>query len=194
MHEPDELIEALTAQLGVLAEEVGAVMRQLEWAEQVIETAQRRHPAQADVLFHAFTLLTPRHESMGTPFVYRGYCRELLERVATGHDTRPGTDAEIALLCAEMSMHVPLNTVATGLYFRAWHRAFPNTGVIDADHVAHYEALRGAQIDDLETEMRRRLTVPGRRLPAQIECAGRHHGRPVTCRFTTNPEADLPAA
>jgi hypothetical protein len=190
-HQPPESLKELIAQLG---DHLGTAFEQMEWAEQEITAAQQRHPTQADLLFHAFSLLATRHASMATEFIYRGYCRELLERVAADHDTRPGANVDVLLVCAEMSEQVPLNTTATGLYFRTWHRAFPDTGPVDAEQVAHYEALRGRQIDDLEAEVRRKRTVLDRRLPTDIACAGLHHGHPVTCRFATNPQAGRQAA
>ncbi len=54
-------------------------------------------------MYHGFKLLTPSHELMGTEFVYRSHCRQILDRLAAGQDTRPGTDAEIACACADAS-------------------------------------------------------------------------------------------
>jgi hypothetical protein len=66
-----------------LQAEVASLLTPVEWAEDEIAAASRRHPGQADLLFHAFGLLKPRDigSGMGTEFVYRGHAHELLERV-----------------------------------------------------------------------------------------------------------------
>jgi hypothetical protein len=160
----------------------------MDWAEDEIAKATARHPEQADVLYHAFTLLRPRDigPGMGTEFVYRGHVRELLERIATGADTRPGTAAEICLAFSEISQIAPMRESGNGLYFRMWLAAFPDQLIFEdqAEHQIHYERLHSSQIDDAETLMRAKLADPGRRL-RDIECAGRHHGETVTCRYAT---------
>src|SRR5437016_3464821 len=94
-----------TAILGsILAETtdfLAGLFDRMDWAEDEISKAQQRHPECADVLYHAFRLLTPSpipQQASPAEFVYRSHCRELLERVASGQDTRPATDAEIACL------------------------------------------------------------------------------------------------
>ncbi len=79
----------------VQAEVTGAAAL-VDVAEDEIEQAAVRHPQAADDLFHCFRLLVPAFEARawGTEFVLRAHCRELLERVAAGQDTRPGTNAE----------------------------------------------------------------------------------------------------
>ena len=160
----------------------------MDWAEDEIEQAQNRHPECADSLYHAFRLLTPSailQKTSPGEFVYRSHCRELLERVADGQDTRPATDAEIACMCSEASLVTPLNTAATGLYMRIWARAFPGTrnAFTEIDDAGHYEAIAGSSIDRIEAETRRKLTITDRRLTGE-DCAGRHHGVPAPdCRY-----------
>lgn len=169
------------------AADVTAALRPVEWAEDEIEQAQKRHPDAGDLLYHAFPLLRPPRAGHPLPeFVVRGHARELLDRLASGEDTRPGTYAEICLVCSEASLHVPLGTTGTGLYFRAWLRAFPDVPIFDgqADQQRHYEALKDTQIDQMERELRRKLTQPSRRL-RDVDCQGTHHGEPVACRFAT---------
>jgi len=55
---------------------------------------------------------------VGTEFVLRAHFRELLERVAWGEDTRPGTNVECLLAIAQVAMEVPLNGAAAGFYLR----------------------------------------------------------------------------
>lgn len=182
--------------------DLGNVFASMDWAEDEIEQASRRHPDQRDTLYHAFSVAQPRDigTGMGAEFVYRSHVRELLERVAAGADTRIPTAAEMCLVCAQTSLKVPLHGAAAGLYFRLWLRAFPDrpiTSTQAADQV-HYERLHSTQIDEYEATLRRKATDPNRLL-ASIDCAGRHHGKNVTCRYAANTasrrdDRDAPAA
>ncbi|TDD89216.1 hypothetical protein E1202_11955 [Saccharopolyspora karakumensis] len=112
---------------------------------------------------------------MRTEFVHRGHARELPDRVAQGDDTRPGTAAEIVLAFGHASQIASLNTTATGLMFRMWQQAFPDTTVDIDDDQEHREKLYGSSIDDAEAEARDKLAVSGRIL-GTIECRGWHDG------------------
>lgn len=92
------------------------VSRQIEWAEDEIQQAMERHPSERDILYRSFPLLNPTHKLMATEFVYRSHCQEILERLVTGADTRPGTAAEVCCLCCDMSLRAPLSSPAAGLY------------------------------------------------------------------------------
>jgi hypothetical protein len=180
----DQRLAALDQLLGPgTARQLDTVMDQLGWAEDEITRAHHRHPERADLIHHAFPLLAPAHELMRTEFVYRSHCAEILERVAAGTDTRPGTAAEICAACHDASQIAPLNDTAFGLYARMWQRAFPHKPVFTSQ-AEPYEALYGQQITDLETLTRAKLAQPGRRLTA-IDCTGTHHGQPVTCTATS---------
>jgi hypothetical protein len=110
-------------------------------------------PAAANRIQHSFLLLRPAHPRMRSEALYRSHCRELLDRVAAGEDTRPGTAAECSLALSETSLQVPLRTSAVGLYARMWRLAsLPPAPIADASE--HYEALDGAVIDDSEAWLR----------------------------------------
>jgi hypothetical protein len=161
-------------------------LQQLGWAEDEIEQGERRHPEAADVVWHSLRLTVPTGDLMRVEVVYRAHCRELIDRVAAGRDTRPGTAVEICLQMCWTSLIAPLNTSAAGLYFRAWKLAgLPD--VVDGAHRAAYEMMRSSEIDDDEREARRVLAVSTRKL-GSIDCAGKHHGEPVRCRYA--PAAD----
>lgn len=139
------------------------ILHALTWAEDEIEAAQRRHPDSADLVGRSFRLLRPTFPLMRNESVYRSHCRELLDRVISGDDTRPGTAAECCIALAETSQRVPLRSSAVGLYTRMWRLAGlppvePNAG-------EHYEALFGTVIDDNEAWLRRELIQPWRVLP-----------------------------
>lgn len=154
----------------------------VDWTDDEIGEAMRRHPEQADLLHHVFELLRPTHDRMATEFVYRGHARELAERAAAGQDLRPGTAAEVVLMCSAISLMTPLNTAAAGLYVRMWGQAFPDHQEVMGNG-EHYEALEASAIDEFEALARRKLAQPWRQLPKVVECSGTHHGIEVTCRY-----------
>jgi hypothetical protein len=167
--------------------EVDAGLASVGLAEDEIEQAIKRHPDAEDDLFHSFRLLVPTiiSPAWSVEFVYRGHARELLERVATGEDTRPGSAAECAMAMGEVSKAVPLHGVGAGFYQRMWSQAFPDHPVWE-EAGEHYEALYCQQIDEHEAYTRRKLSQPSRQLdPSAIECDGRHWGEAVTCRYAT---------
>ncbi|MEU1811031.1 hypothetical protein [Micromonospora aurantiaca (nom. illeg.)] len=170
--------------------EVSGVFDMMDWAEDEIAKATRRHPGQADAIFHAFSLIRPGHFGLAMPseFVYRSHAAELLQRVAVVAGTTGATAAELCLVCAEASQLAPMHGAAAGLYFRLWRTAFPDhphTAEL-ADQQVHYEKLHGSRMDELEQVVRRKFTDPHRRL-IDIECSGTHHGELVTCRFAAAP-------
>ena len=158
----------------------------MEWAEEEITRARRRHPSRADIIHHAFGVLAPRDigPGMGTEFVYRGHVRELLARVAAGADLRPATAAEICLALVETSLQAPMHGPAAGLCFRMWQQAFPDNELTAefAIQQGSYEHLHGSRIDELEAYLRHKLRDPDRQL-GDITCDGRHHSKQVTCTF-----------
>lgn len=171
-----------------ISSELEPVFEMMDWAEEEIAVAMKRHPSHADTLWHSFSLIRPRDigPGMGTEFVYRGHVREILERVAAGEDTRPATAAEICLAFCEISQWAPMREYANGLYFRMWLSAFPDQHIFhdQEDHQVHYEHLHGPAIDDAEALMRAKLADSERRL-GDISCQGRHHGQDVNCRYRT---------
>jgi hypothetical protein len=136
----------------------------MTWADAEIDAAQSRHPATADRLWRSFVLLVPTHPRMHTEMLFRAHCRELLERVARGEDTRSGTSAECCIVLSAVTVRGPLNTTAAGLYARMWRKA----GLLPAelsDASEHYEALEAPRIDEQKAWLRRKLRQPWRVLP-----------------------------
>lgn len=175
---------------GLLGPGMRGVFAALEWAEEEIVAARRRRPECSDRLYHSFRLLTPTHDRMRTEFVYRSHCAELLDRVAAGEDTRAGTAAEVCCALLEASLTTPLKSSATGLYMRMWQRArFPELPEF-TEAARHHEALEREVIDSHEQFARRTLAVAERSL-GEIDCAGRHHGEDVTCRYARRDQLAL---
>ena len=123
----DALNDALDVLVAESAAEGAGGVASVQWAEEEIEAAIRRHPGAASDLWYSFRLLVPAVSctGWGTEFVIRGHARELLERVAAGADTRPGTAAECAMAMAAVSVKIPLHGAAAGFYCRMWRQAFP---------------------------------------------------------------------
>ncbi|GAB3500429.1 hypothetical protein [Amycolatopsis cihanbeyliensis] len=157
------------------------VFQRLDWAEDEIREAMRRHSSERDLLYHSVPLLAATHRLMATEFVYRSHCRELLERLVNDADTRPGTAAEACCLCSDLSLRAPLRSPVAGLCFRIWATAFPGNP-LDDDSRQHHEALEGPTIDDIEVIARRKLAVKNRKL-GEITCDGRHDGDIVQCKY-----------
>lgn len=130
---------------------------------------------------------------MATEFVSRSHYRELLDRLAIGKDTRPGTAAEVCCACNDASLAAPLSSTAAGLYFGMWESAFPDMPPV-TDRTQHHEALDGSSIDALEATTRRTLTREDR-VVGDISCTGMHHGRAVPCTYAAaGAEAAGPAS
>jgi hypothetical protein len=175
--------------LGDLTSGLAGIFEVMEWAESEIANAQKRHPAQADMLHHCFALVKPQEhmwKMTNNEAIYRAHARELLERVITGTDMRPGTDAEICIAMSEVSQVTPMRPEACGLYARAFSRIMPDASPW-VDREEHYEALYAAEIDDTERETRHKL-ADAERVLSRVECGGRHHGEDATgCRFYAPP-------
>ncbi|MEV0949034.1 hypothetical protein [Promicromonospora sp. NPDC050249] len=181
--------DPLSAMLQESTDLVGTTLEQIEWAESEIDAAIIRHPDQGDLLYHGFGLLRPTHRLMATEFVSRSHYRELLDRLATGMDTRPGTAAEVCCACRDASLAAPLSSTAAGLYFRMWESAFPDMPPV-TDRAQHHEALDGYSIDALEATSRRTLACEDR-IVGDVSCTGMHHGTAVPCTYAAAKPASL---
>lgn len=166
-------------------EELDAMWLSMKWPGEEIERATRRHPAAADALFHSFYLLEPDWHGMRrcTEVVHRAHCRELLDRVGAGADTRPATAVEICRELCRIGAIAPLTTTQVGLHVRMWAAAFPDQPDPSGE-LEHYEALHGAALDEAERVTRHELAEPWRALDG-IQCNGRHDGVPVSCQYAT---------
>ncbi|NNH73795.1 hypothetical protein HLB23_28740 [Nocardia uniformis] len=161
----------------------GNYAEQHQWTEVEIAAAQQRHPAHADVLFHAFYLMQLTNARMCCEMLLRAHCRELLERVAAGEDTRPGTAVEVLLLTHRSSLAAPLTTAAVGLFLRMWKAAALPDPDNHAAVLEYYESTVGSDIDELETCARQSEQQDQRIPDPSPECAGEHLGQAVTCRY-----------
>jgi len=171
----------------------GVIFDRMSWAEDEIRKAQQRHPELADKIYHSFSLLSGDEAAtrMTVEAVYRAHAREILERIAAGEDTRPGTAVEVVIGLLAAAERAPLSHEGFGLCARLWIAA----GLPDhddfADKLGHIEALHADRIDSEEADARRACRNDTRRL-GRIECEGMHHGEHVPCSYA--PAAKTAAA
>lgn len=160
------------------------IFERMSWAEDEITQAQGRHPEQADTLYHSFALLSGGEAAsrMSVEAVYRAHAREILERVAHGDDTRPGTAVEVIIGLLAAAERAPLSHEGFALCARLWVAV----GLPDHDgfteKLDHLEALHSDRVDREEADARRACRSDDRKL-GRIECDGWHHGQQVACSY-----------
>jgi hypothetical protein len=153
-----------------LHDETAPVFAVFGWAEEEIEKAQRRHGerGRGPIWRAGFNLIRPTLDRTRTSeMLYRSHAAELLDRLATGQDTRTATTAEMIAALMETALRAPLTPSAFCLTMRLFLRAFPETGLslfgdTDCLDPAAYESVHGARADEHEAELRRKLTQSSR--------------------------------
>jgi len=96
--------------VSLLPSNVADIFSSMSVAEEEITEAKKRHPEKSDLIHRSFLILQPTDPTYGkADCVYRSHVRELLERVAKGQDTRPGTIAEVLCVMLEVAIKAPLN-------------------------------------------------------------------------------------
>jgi hypothetical protein len=151
---------------------IDMVLDQSVWAEDEIEAAQLRHgELDRGPLWDSFRLLRAEQQRPWPEMLYRAHCRELLDRVAAGIDTRPPTDAEKLAVLSAASQNAPLNSGAETLYFRIGTRMLPDVfaQLGDVIDVQAYEKVSGNRADDYEAQLVRKLSQPWRKIGATAE-------------------------
>jgi len=120
-------IPMLDAMAPILGENIASLFRLMGIAEEEIAEAIKRHPLEAIQINRAFSVLCPRMNLFAhkTQELYRHHAREILERVRSGEDTRPGTKAEVLAALAESSFASVLNESAHVLADRLMADIFP---------------------------------------------------------------------
>ncbi|MGW3153768.1 hypothetical protein [Streptomyces sp. NPDC001089] len=166
----------MTVDLATILPDLGYLedlFQAMTWAEDEIDRAQVRHgepkppPGERGKgpIWNSFSLLKAPHDGLLREPLYRAYCREILDRVAKGEDTRPGTDAEMILVLSETSKAAPLTSAAACLYMRLMARsvpAFARSVEPEVDLMA-YEKVHGRMADDYERDLRVKLRQDDRK-------------------------------
>jgi hypothetical protein len=169
---PAARLSELDAVFHDVGELINAVLDRCFWAEEEIEAAQLRHGERGrGPLWNSFRLLKLTHDQAWPELVFRAHCRELLDRVAAGIDTRPATDAEKISVLSSASQVAPLNSGAETLYLRIGSRMLPGIfdGIGDVLDMQAYETVHGSQADEYEALLTRKLTQSWRRIGATAE-------------------------
>jgi hypothetical protein len=142
-------------------------LAQMAWADQEIEAAQVRHGEMGrGPIWNSWRLLSPCHRFMAQEKLYRGHCREILDRVTFGEDTRDATDAEVLAALSAASLVSPLPEGAACLYFRVFKRTFPELWRHDLDgtvDLSAYESIHGYRADHYDDWLRTMLYQKERR-------------------------------
>jgi hypothetical protein len=158
---PREVIPemGLKAEFDRLTSKFAGIFEMMEAAEEEIAEAIDRHPMKRDIIWNSFTILQPseilRDLSMQ---VYRAHCKELLERVAIGVDTRPGTKAEVLGAISNLSTVAPLKSDVAYLMQKIMVDVF---GYNPAGDISLYESYKGAS-DEICSDMQKKLYVKDR--------------------------------
>lgn len=151
---------------GLLSGDMLSNFRQMEWADDEVERAQERHGETGKgPIYQAFPSLACISQPYMEPeIIFRAHCREILDRVAAGQDTRPGTDSEILGVLVDASLTIPLAPHLVCLYFRLVTKLFPPDLIEEfAVHVAEmdlesYERIHGERATDEQEHIRKHLT------------------------------------
>lgn len=152
------LDEVLVDKLG-LPHGVMDIMRQIVEADEQIRLAVERWPDKAERLNSSFRMLMPSALLRGrVEDVYRAHVAELLERLALGQDTRPGTKAEVLCAMLDSSLIAPPGDDYGRLVEVLFHEVMP--GRLDAGRT--HEQWAGQHAEML-VEYRRALAQADRR-------------------------------
>mgnify|MGYP007059383117 CR=1 FL=1 len=140
-----------------LGEVISTCFSDMEIAEQEIARAQKRHPAQADLIWQSFKHLMPSELlSPKTETLYRAHCREILDRVAEGEPIQPATYAELACLFCATSLTAPLNQDGSAAYWHVFQTIFPN--MLDEVGYTPRESYPGRTLELIE-ELKRKHQI-----------------------------------
>jgi hypothetical protein len=129
-----------------LAGVVSACFSDVEIAEQEIAKAQKRHPVHAEQIWQSFgklmpsELLRPKTEKL-----YRAFCRELLDRIATGQPLAQATYAELACIFCATSLASPLNQDGAAAYWKVFKAIYPNA--LDGAEYTPRESYEGRALE-----------------------------------------------
>lgn len=134
----EQLSELLGADFGGFVNVVDSTFDRMKEAELEIADAQARWPDKADELHAAFQILAPPELLRRTPRAYPAHVRELLERVATGHDTRPGTCAEVLAGLLHVGTVTPINAAARAVVKHCFAKVFPEATTMLRETLADF--------------------------------------------------------
>ena len=153
--------------LGGYANAFERAFEMMKFVEAEILEAMRRHPEERVKLWNAFKLMAPSNvfEATHAEEVYRYHVREILERVANGEDTRPGTRAEVCLMISKMTQASRLQDDVEVLGLTIADEIFPGKDLLAEGRRASYPGA----LEETERHFRKKLAVEDRVLVVKRE-------------------------
>jgi hypothetical protein len=177
---PPDVIDAIPPELAMMLgltlpdpdvdKFVRGQFQQITWAADELEQARQRHGVTDPEADSAFDEALSWVACIDQPYMepeefFRAHCREIFERVAKDEDVKPGTDAEILGLLAEMASRIPFCEGLQCLYHRLALKVVPDMyGEYRADYLPEdytREADEAANHEDADqhyAEFRKELT------------------------------------
>ena len=108
-------------------------------AEEEIDDICKKQPDKKKSIWPAFPILRPTDYFLcKEPKIYRHHCRELLQRILTGIDTRLGTKAECMFIISEMTLKTPVNQDCSALYFNLFSEIMGKNKLIEKSNAGVY--------------------------------------------------------
>ena len=124
----------------------------MDIAEEEITRGKLHYPTKFKIINDSFMLLvTPAVLKGKCDEAYRAHVREIIERVALGQDTRPGTTAECLCHMMEVALKAPLTGGGQAITERLFDTVFP--GKFEITTKEHWPG----QVDDDVLAMRKKL-------------------------------------
>ncbi len=144
---------------------IAGVFEQMAVAEEEITAAKLRYPEHVEVVHDSFRYLVSSAivNQLYSDKLYRGHCREIIDRVVKGEDVTLATDAELLVLYAEASLRAPLNGMGALLYFEAFLAVFgPDEVPVPANDMAFLRKEYGTFAADEKDRQRRKFAAGNR--------------------------------
>ncbi len=129
----------------------------MDVAEEVIALRKEQHPDMKQEIDRAFGILSPGHLISFSHDLYRIHCRELLDRVVSGGDTRQATDAEKMAAMSEASLRTPMSDGFTATYWKILSRRFPDLCAVGSEILEVPRESYPGQTEEIESELNRKL-------------------------------------
>ena len=161
-----------------MSEALGSAFDAMDVAEEEIDAGKLRHPDKADMIHCTFGVIRPRFELEMLKYaeeIYRGHCRELIDRAATSWDGKRkkidltgGTRAELCIMMCVVSLTTPIQSIYTSIYLRSFTEIFGFNPVAgedigaswatqtDARNWIHHESWDGEAFE-MEARLRHKL-------------------------------------
>lgn len=129
----------------------------MEVAEGLIAIYKEQHPDMEQVIDQAFGILSPGYLISFPHDLYRVHCRELLDRVVSGGDTRQATDTEKMAVMSEASLQRPMPDGFTATYWKIMSRRYPHLCAAGSKVLEVPRESFPGQMEEIEAELDRKL-------------------------------------